>query len=174
MFVLMSRCITSEIVRLPAEVFASRAAVLSFVADRLRTRKDCDVQIRAKNRKGRLDPKLPTILTGCLTRRLPECSCKIGLVAKAERQRNIHQRPIALLQQSFRALKAPGADVAMRRLPHCLLEGPRKMVPAQARDRCDATNRKIAFQVCFYVIQHAEEPASIEARPCETWKRLSG
>jgi hypothetical protein len=37
---------------------------------------------------------------------LPECARKIGLAQKAERQRYIHQRPIAVHQQGFRALEA--------------------------------------------------------------------
>ena len=87
--------------------------------------------------------------------------------------RNIRQRPITLYQQSLRALKALSTDVTMRRLPHCLFESSRKMVFAQARDRCHAIDGKIALQIFFYIIQHAEEPASIESFPCETWKIAS-
>ena len=94
-------------------------------------------------------------MTGRLTRRLPECSRETGLVGKAERQRNIHQRPITY-QRGFRALETLGADVAMRGLPDCLLKGSRKMMSAQTRNRCHAIKGKIAFQACFYVIQHTE------------------
>jgi hypothetical protein len=87
------------------------------------------------------------------------------LAGKVQRQRNVDQRPITMYQQSFRALKALGADVTMRGLPHCLLERPCKMVSAQARNRCHAINGKIAIQVFFYEMQHAEESASIESLP---------
>ena len=101
-------------------------------------------------------------------------SRETGLVGKAERQRYIHQRPIALHQQGFRALETLGADVAMRRLSDCLPEGSRKMVSAQARNRCHALYAKIAFQVRFYVIQHTEESAPIEPLNCVARKGLSG
>ena len=115
-----------------------------------------------------------TILTGCLTHRLPECSCEIRLAGKAQRQRNIRQRPIAMDQQSFRTFEAPGTDVAMRRLPHGLLEGPREMIFAQTRNRRDPVEREIALQIFFYVIQHAQESTTIESFPCGTGKKLRG
>jgi hypothetical protein len=96
------------------------------------------------------------------------------LAGKTQRQRNIHQRPITLYQQSFRALKALSADVAMGGLPYRLLEGSRKMVSAQTRNRRHAINGKIALKVSFYVTQYAEEPASIEPLPCETRKKVVG
>lgn len=86
-----------------------------------------------------------TILAGCLTCRLPECSCEIGLAGKAQRKRNIDQRAIAAYQKRLRTLKTPIADVPMRRLPDGLLEGPREMISAEARNRCDAIDAEIAF-----------------------------
>jgi hypothetical protein len=107
-----------------------------------------------------------------LTCDLPERPCEVGLAGKIQCQRNIDQRSIALYQQGFCTLKALGADVAMWRLPHCVLEGARKMVSAQACNRCHAIKGKIALQVRFYVIQNAEEPALIEASPGATKDRL--
>jgi hypothetical protein len=49
------------------------------------------------------------------------------------------------VKKRFRALKTPGADVAMRRLPDGQPEGPREMVSAQARNRCHAIDAEIAF-----------------------------
>jgi hypothetical protein len=113
-----------------------------------------------------------TVLTRCLTGRPPECAREIRLAGKAEIQCDIHQGQIAPDQQHFRAIKSFGADIAMRRLTHRLLEGPSKMVSAQACNRCDTINGKVAFEICLYVIQHTEEPASIE--PFPTWIRLTG
>src|SRR4029450_6285572 len=115
-----------------------------------------------------------TILTGCLTRRLPECAGETGLVGKAERQRDVRQWPVALHQQCFRAREAPGADVAMRGLPRGLFEGPRKMVLAQARNRGHSIEGEIALQVRFNVIQHALESAPAERASCERDNGLAG
>jgi hypothetical protein len=93
---------------------------------------------------------------------LPKGSGEIGLAGKAQRKRNIDQRPIAAYQKSFRTLKTPIADVAMRRLPDGLPEGPREMVSAQARNRCHAIDAEIAFEVCLDVVQHPKKPASIK------------
>lgn len=97
-----------------------------------------------------------------MTCRLREGAGEIGLAGEAQRKCNIDQRPITACQKRFRALKTPGADVAMRRLPDSQPEGPREMVSAQARDRCDAIDAEIAFEVCFYIVQHTKKPASIE------------
>jgi len=76
---------------------------------------------------------------------LPECPCEIGLARKAERQRYIHQRPISVHQQGFRALEALGADIAMRGLPDCLPEGSCEMEAAETRDLCHSFYAEIAF-----------------------------
>ena len=110
---------------------------------------------------------------GRVTCRLPEGSGEIGLAGKAQRKRNIDQRPITACQKRFRALKTPGADVAMRRLPDSLAEGPREMVSAQARNRRHAIDAEIAFEVCFDVVQHTKKPAPIEPLVRATGKKLS-
>jgi hypothetical protein len=132
----------------------------------------CDTAASRQKRNGLLDiGKMParlsrsgllTKLAGRVTCRLPEGPREIGLAGKAQRQRNIDQRPVPACQKRFRALKTPGADVAMRRLPDGLPEGPREMIPAQARDRCHAIETEIAFEVRLDVVQHPKQPAPIE------------
>jgi hypothetical protein len=114
-----------------------------------------------------------TILTWRLTRRLPEGSREIGLAGKAERKRYVHQGPIAMDQHGFRALEALGTDVPMGRFSDGLSKGSRKMVSAQARNRCHAFKAKIAFQVRINIVQHTKESALIEPLVCTTRKKLS-
>src|SRR5215475_11357896 len=122
------------------------------------------ISIRSNERVGGADRQ--TVLAGCLTGRLLECSGEIGLSGKAQRKGNIDQRAIAASQQCFRTLEPSGADVAMWRLPDGLPEGPRKMVSAEARNGCHSIKTEIAFQVCLYVVKNTEEPASIERPFC--------
>jgi len=110
-----------------------------------------------------------TILAGCLACRLPECSCEVGLAGKAQRKRYVDQRAIVAYQKRFRSLKAPGADVAMWRLPDGLPEGSREMKSAQTRNRGDAIDAEIAFEVCFDVVQHTKKPASIQPFCFKKW-----
>src|SRR5271169_2009963 len=98
--------------------------------------------------------EIPPILTRCLTCHLTKCSCEIGLAGKVERERNIDQGLIPSYQHRFGALEPLRADVPMRRSTNRGLECSRKMEPAEARNRCQLINRKIAFQVSLYVIQH--------------------
>ena len=113
-------------------------------------------------------------MAGRLTRCLRECSREIGLAGKAERQRDVHQRPIAVHQQGFRALEALGADITMGRFSDGLPEGSRKMESAEARNRCQALYAEIAFQVRFYVVQHSRQSAPIETLNGAGRKGLSG
>jgi hypothetical protein len=53
---------------------------------------------------------------------------KFGLAREVKRQRDVHQGPVALQQEGFRALEASAADVAMRRLAVALFEGSRTMI----------------------------------------------
>src|ERR1700730_803594 len=46
------------------------------------------------------------------------------------------------------------------------------MEPAQARDRCQPIDRKVAFEVSFYVIQNAGQPASIKSLLWDTQETL--
>ena len=103
-----------------------------------------------------------TKLAGRLTRCLSEGPREIGLAGKVERQRYVHQCPITVRQQDFRAFEALCADIAMRRFPGCLPEGSRKMISAQACNFCDALQAKIALQVCRDIVQHAPESSLIE------------
>src|SRR4051812_35769002 len=103
-----------------------------------------------------------------------ERSCEIGLAGKVERECNIDQGLISSYQQRFGTLETFRADVPMRRLAYGGLECSREMKPAQACNRCQVINRKIAFQVSFYAIQHAGQSASIESFLCDPRRNLSG
>jgi hypothetical protein len=69
------------------------------------------------------------------------------LAGKVERECNIGQGLISSYQQRFGTLEALRADILVRRLTYGGLECSRKMEPAQARNRCQVIDRKIAFQV---------------------------
>jgi hypothetical protein len=47
-------------------------------------------------------------------------------------------------------------------LANCLLEGSRKVEPAEAGDRSHAVKGEAAFQVAIDVVEYAKESASIE------------
>jgi len=88
-------------------------------------------------------------------------------------QAQIDQGLIASHQQPFGTLETLRADVLMRSLTDAGLECSGEMEAAQARNRCQVIDRKIAFQVGLYVIQHAGQPASIESFLCDTRENLS-
>jgi len=80
--------------------FASRAAGLSFIADRQSVK--CNFKPEPEAIAGDSSERLRvdacgrlTITTGRLARRLLEGPRKIGLAGKAERKRDVHQGPIA-------------------------------------------------------------------------------
>jgi hypothetical protein len=77
-----------------------------------------------------------------LTRSLPrssrKCSGEIGLARETERKGNVNQRPIVFQQQPFRALKAPGADIAKENCPIAFLKAREKCTALSVRrDDCD-------------------------------------
>jgi hypothetical protein len=116
---------------------------------------------------------IPSILTGCLTCHLTKCSCEISLAGKVEFERNVDQGLISAYQQRFGTFKTPRADVLMRRLTCGGLECSREMEKAQASNRCQVIDRKIAFQVSLYVVQYAGQSATIESFLCDTRESLS-
>src|SRR3984893_13221195 len=104
---------------------------------------------------------------------MTKCSCEIGLAGKVEPDCNIDQGLISSYQQRFGTLEAARADVLVRRLTYGGLECSREMKPAQACNRCQVIDRKIAFQVSLYAIQHAGESASIKPFLGDPWGSLS-
>ncbi len=113
-------------------------------------------------------PETAPVLTRRQTCRLTKCPCEIGLAGKAQCESNIDQGAISLYQQRFGTLDALRADVSMGRLTYGGLECSREMEPAQAGDPCQLVNRKVAFQISLYVVQHAGQSASIQSFLCDS------
>ena len=105
----------------------------------------------------------PPVLTRCLACQLAKGPCEICLAREVQRQSDVDQGPVSSHQQGFGALETFRTDVLVRRLAEGGLEGAREMEAAQAGDRRQVVNRKIALQVGFHVVQHARQPAPIQS-----------
>src|ERR1700731_2969941 len=103
------------------------------------------------------------VLSRRLTRRRTERTVEVGLARKLEGQRNLDQRLVALLEQLFGALKPLRADIVMRRSADRGLERAGKMEAAQARDRSQAGECQITFQIGSDVIEHTRQSALIKS-----------
>ena len=145
----------------PGRFFALLAAALSFVADDDEPRwEEPRWEEPRWPSSGRLEG--PAITARCLARGLRERPGEIGLAGKVEREGNIDQGLVSANQQRLGAFEPFPANVSMGRLTDGGLEGPGEMETAQACNRCQVVNSKIAFQVNFYVVKHAGQPASIK------------
>ena len=59
-------------------------------------------------------------------------------------------------------------------MPNGLPVGTGKVIPAQARNRGRAIKAEIAFQICFYLIQHTQESTSIKPSSSRSRNGLEG
>src|SRR5580693_7465553 len=131
--------------------------------DRTRLRVGCSTAVIFCCRFGGDHANAAPVLSRRLTRRLTERTGEVGLARKLEGQRNLDQRLVALLEQLFGALKPLRADIVMRRSADRGLERAGKMEAAQARDRSQAGECQITFQIGSDVIEHTRQSASIES-----------
>src|ERR1700733_945204 len=127
--------------------------------DRTRLRVDCSTVVISCCWLGGGHANATPVLSRRLTRRLTERTGEVGLARKLEGQRNLDQRLVALLEQLFGAVKPLRADIVMRRSADRGLERAGKMEAAQARDRSQAGECQITFQIGSDVIEHTRQAA---------------